>query len=265
MSRTWRPDAAESSRMLNQAHEWTTPPPDADEEPEVWTTKRLATAAAGAASRLRLSPSAAHEPNLHALALSGVGLAVALDPNITWADAVAAGSRELWDAVSANIQAHGVSREPGRERPRFAAYWLDEFLDYRRFPRVTRVEDSMALAEVLAALPPRHLDTLLLLAFTDSMPEAAEAAGVAVHTFRCRTHAARRAALALWFDQETPPSLSRLPINRRGRERTCPHGHAIAAENVLSLRRRGRVVETCRECFYRPKREARAKRKEESR
>jgi hypothetical protein len=241
-----RPGRGLSDDLLRQAHEWTNL--DSAEAPieDAWTLDRIRTAARVACSRVRLDPGSCREVDLVAVAASGVGLAVAIDPHVSWSDAVAAGQRDLWDAATTTREQNGVNSRG--DKPRFHTYWLDEFLGYDRVPHVTRCENPMTLAEVLNSLPPRHLDTLLILAFTDSIEEGATAAGVGVHTFRCRTHAARRAALALWFDHETPPPLSRLTTYRRGRDRTCPQGHLITADNAIREVRAGRVIERCRTC-----------------
>lgn len=247
-----RPDRTLSGDLLRQAHEWDRPANPEAPAPEPWTLDRIWTAARVACSRVRLDPGSCREVDLVAVAASGVGLAVAIDPGVSWSDAVAAGQRDLWDAATTAREQNGVSSRG--DKPRFHTYWLDEFLGYDRVPQVTRCENPITLAEVLNGLPARHLDTLLILAFTDSIEDAAEAAGVGVHTFRCRTHAARRAALALWFDHEIPPSLSRLTTYRRGRDRTCPQGHLIAGDNIIRETRQGRAIERCRAC-RRPARE----------
>lgn len=252
-----RPDRATSAAMLASAHALADDPPASGPEEDEWTAARLSQAARVACSRVRVSADSAREIDMLGVALSGVGLAVAIDPHCAWSDAVAAGQRELWDAVSAVRQSYGLDTQ-GDHRPRFIAYWLDETTTY---PKPSSCEFPMTVRQVLNALPARHLETLFILAFTDSMQQAAEVAGVGVHTFRCRVTTARRAALALWFDHETPPELSRLPINRRGRDRTCPKGHPISGDNAWQVRRHGRVVETCRTCRIKRNRKTKAKEK----
>lgn len=238
------PDRQHSKHMLDWADWWTNGADVEPDEPETpWTTTRIRQAAAYAISRVRVQAI----PDAFEIAVSAVGLAVAMDPQVDFSDAVAAAQRDVWDAASAATQNAGISRRTGEIGPRVAAYWADWAL-WSNQPEPGACVDRLALAEVLDALPERHLDTLIRLAFTDSIEQAAETAGISAHAFRIRASRARTAALELLYDDEQPPSLARLPINRRGRNRTCPQGHLIAGDNVYRSFTKGRVREDCKTC-----------------
>lgn len=237
------PDSQMSADLLAQADEWANGTAlEAATTEGPWTTARIRKAAAYAMSRIRVKAGT----DLFEIAVSGVGLAVAIDPDVSFYDAVAAGQRDLWDAASAAAQSAGINRRTGETGPRVAAFWADWLL--HGMPEPGACESRIALGEVLDSLPERHVDTLIRLAFTDSMEQAAETAGVSTHAFRIRAQRARSAALALWYDHEQPPSLSRLPINRRSRDRICPSGHPISGDNVYRTFTNRRIREDCKTC-----------------
>ena len=223
----------------------------------VWTMDDIRGAAAVACSRIRVSPGTAYEVDMNDVAQSAVGLAVAENPDIEWSDAVAAAAREVWDAVTDGRERHGRNSR-GDEKPRFIAYWLDWSRPHNAVG-YTSVEDRMMLLSLVDSLPERHWSTLLAFGSAETMLGAAEAVGVNYQTFKCRVLAARRAALKVWFDWESPPSLGRLPINRLQRERTCNQDHLIAGDNVETNWQNGRLIERCKQCRQGQRRAHKAK------
>lgn len=208
-----------------------------------WTLGHIRDAARVACSRVRMSPAMARD-DLDMVAQSAVGLAVAENPEIDWSDAVGVAARAVYDAASTGREQHGVN-SLGDWKPRFFAYWNDET---RLIGAPTGCLESIALHQVMAELPDRHIRTLWARAFADSNQMAAASQGVGSHTYDCRLVAARKAALALLFDHEQPPPLSRLSIYQRKTNRTCDAGHLISGDNVEIERRHGRIIERCRTC-----------------
>lgn len=246
-SRLSRPTAGLSRELLAQAHEWDAEPVEGAEPEPAWTIGRIKRAARMAASRCRLPPSSLCDDPV-ALAESGVGLAVAVDPHVPWADAVEAGQQEIWDASRATRKSIGVSLTGSRQPA--ANFWRFWQTQPPPLGMPSTVDNSQALAAVLSALPPTHLDTLLLIAFGGSTETAAERAGCSVQAMRVRAQKARRAALALWFDWETPPQLSRLPPYRIDSDRVCKAcGREISGGNVRWDRSAsGRRHARCKAC-----------------
>lgn len=218
-----RPDRATSADLLAQADEWAHGADAPICETGPWTLADLKHAARMAASRCRLPATSCHE-DPYELAVLGVGLGISLTGN--------------------------------RERAsRFWLYWLDS---PTLPPGTAAVDARLTLARVLTALPAKHLDTLLLLAWTDSTQAAADAAGCSVHAMLIRARKARRAALALWFDGETPPDLARL-LPYRTRQRVCKCGLAIDADNVRwDTSASGRRHARCKACRDKARRGAAA-------
>ena len=259
MGHTWRPDAAKSADLIRQSEEWSAPQRPPDKTPERWTTSRIRQAALLAASRCRYPASSLCDDPVR-LAESGIGLAVAIDPQTAFRDAVFAGQNEIFAAARGVRHTHGQSAASGWDNaPRFYTFWTDRT---EPFPAPTRVEVWMTLARVIADLPAQYVEVLTLLAFTESTAEAAEAYGYrSREAFLGLVRKARRAALELWFDHETPPDLRHLPIYRRSRDRICPQGHLVAGDNVRRDRSAsGRVHERCKAC--RSAADKRAKQKE---
>ncbi len=212
----------------------------------IWTMDDIRGAAAVACSRIRVSPGTAYEVDMNDVAQSAIGLAIAENPEIDWPDAVAAAARDVWDAVTDGRERHGHNSR-GDEKPRYIAFWLDWTRPHNSVG-YKAVEARMTLLSLLDLLPERHWSTLLALANATSMTQAAEVVGVKRHTFACRVQAARKAALAIWFDWEQPPALQRLPINQLGRERTCKQGHVIAGDNVETNWQNRKRIERCKTC-----------------
>lgn len=224
--------------------------------PEIvpWTLTHIRQAARVTCARVRTTNAAART-DLNEVAQSAVGLAVAENPRIPWNEAISIAARAVYDAATTGRESHGIN-SLGKWKPRFFAYWTD---DMHHMPDPTRCLDRLALEQVMSNLPERHIRTLWARAFADSNQMAAAAQGVSSHTYDCRLTAARKAALALLFDEEQPPPLSRLTINQRKIDRTCSTGHLIAGDNVQVERVNGRIVERCRTCRQNQNRAYKAK------
>lgn len=244
MSRpSWaRPDRVISDRLLADARQQE--PTPASEDPPVWTLGMIKQAARLAASRCRYPESSLCDDPVR-LAESGVGLAVAIDPGVSFYDAVFAGQNEIFNAARQVRRDRGQSgADSYMPAPNFYRYWA---IEQPRPP--TCVEQPITLRQVLTGLTPAHLDTLLLLAFTDTTAAAAEAAGLTHSGFLQRARAARQAALALWFDGETPPHIRRLPPYRRKTDRVCREGHPITGDNIRwETSATGRRHARCKAC-----------------
>jgi hypothetical protein len=87
---------------------------------------------------------------------------------------------------------------------RFAKYWTQI-----HEPAEDRFTDLMALAQVRAALDPRHTELLDVLAVCGTNEAAARKLGMPKSTFSVYVGQARDAFEALWFDWETPPQRRR--------------------------------------------------------
>lgn len=240
-----RPTRSLSDDLIRQAEEWAQVEEATLSEETSWTVADLKRVARIATSRCRLDRSSLND-DPYRLAELGVGYAIAVDPHVSEIDAIYAGQEEIFSASRVVRKNHGISLTGNREpAARFWIYWNDT---PTMPPKPTHIEERMALAEVLGGLPSKHLETLMLLAFTDSTQEAAEAAGITVFGFLHRAQRARSAALDLWFDHEAPPPLRRLPTQRRQVDRACPRGHVIGGDNVRWETRQGRRYARCRTC-----------------
>lgn len=246
MSISGRISPSLSDDLLRQSREWAGEPPEPSASGVVgWTLDDLKRAARYAASRCRIPATSCLDDPVR-LAESGVGYAIAANPSVEWVDAIAAGQAEIWNASKAWRRGVGISLTGSRApAARFWIYWQQA---ESCFPSPTGCEERIALHQVIGALPAKHLDTLLLLAFTDSTEDAAAIAGVTTSGFLHRAQRARKAALDLWYDHEEPPSIRRLPTQRRSDRRTCPQGHEISGENVRWETVNGRRYKRCRTC-----------------
>lgn len=239
-----RPGPGLSNDLLAQASEWR----GLSEDPTIcergpWTLSALKRCARIAVSRCRISPGSLRD-DPYRLAELGIGLAIAVNPNVPEVEAIFAAQNEIFAARQAVRKDEGKDRG-GSPAPNFCRYWLTE---QPRFAQPADVDNRLTLSAVLAGLPPEHLDTLILLAWTDSTKAAALAAGCSTQAMLIRARKARRAALELWFDQETPPDLKRL-LPYRVATRTCREGHEISGDNVRwETSATGRRHARCKAC-----------------
>lgn len=241
--------ARHSNDLLAQAHRWSgedthEPQPHERIPLSAWTLDNIRSAANIACSRVRYTPGMLRESNLHDVALSAIGIAIALDPDITVDDAIYQGQRALLKQRDRTLRSVGFT-PTGEPRSRYWKYWLDE---PPRFPAPTRCEERIALAQVLVDLPEKHAETLLVYAFADSGEEAADLLEVSRDRFRKRLIAARAAAFELWFDGEDPPPVGRLALKTPPRTH-CARGHELLDDNRQLIMRNGRQQVRCRTCL----------------
>ncbi len=209
-----------------------------------WTLGALRSAARVAASRCRFPANTLEEDPIR-LAEAGVGMAIAENPHIHPRDAINAGQDEIFHAAHALRHAHGLHQvERGKIMPRYLMFWLDR----PSIPSPDRVEDPLTLDRVLSQLPAQYRQTLIQAAFSDTSEEAAAMAGITRGAWLGLLRRARAEALRLWFDWETPPSLSRLPVKRRYIKPACPKGHPFTDDNLEWYWKSGRRYYLCRTC-----------------
>ena len=242
-NRLRRPDRQLSNDLLAQAADTTAPTPDAWRlpRPEGWTLPDMRHAAAIGSSRIRAATSRLLGDALN-IAWEGVALAVALNPQVSWADASAAAARAVADEASEIQHIHRLARSDAHTGARAAVYWCD-WLDNQPAPP-TAVLERIALAEVWDALTDDQRELLALAAIMPS-GEVADLLGISPSRVSQRLTAARRAAIALWHDWEPPPS--KLPRARVPNDEppTCPQGHELIATRQ---RGSGWTHRRCRTC-----------------
>lgn len=255
--------ARHSADLLAQAHEWanqTEADFNPEETPTEWTPQLINRAASVAISRRKWSPGALRESNSIDLATSAVGLTIAENPEATFWDAVNQAQYELLDVRNQGLRDQGYTPQTLEPAPRYWAYWMDPE-DIHRYKQPTSCIENMTVEAVFAALPQRHKRTLLQVAFSETLEEAADMAGMSnLHSFRERVRAARKAALELWFDDETPAK-PRRQHTYRPREKYCPQGHLVAGENAMRETVGGRSIYRCRQCRLEQNRAWKAKQK----
>lgn len=202
---------------------------------------RLAWSAAWSCWSRVLDPHERHDTAYSAI-LEVVAEHGAAGASATPVELVEAGIRAVED------DAHAVRSDRGLTAPRgHAVYWDDD----RGEPDPgDTVPPRLALAEVMAALPDRHVEALLILAAYGDPQTAASAVGVSYGTFQRRVQVARRAAYELWFDGEVPPH----PTFDRRTPTTlathCGRGHEYTPDNTRwrkATSGRGRK-RACRAC-----------------
>lgn len=183
-------------------------------------------------------------PERHDAARGAIVLALAeASPcTLTVPELIAAGTRGIDTETTQWRRDNGLSAPLG-----WATYWLD--LPTPRTPDAD-VPPRLALREVFDALTERHQEALLVLAVHGNPQAAAAHLGVSYSTMQQRIRAARKAALALWFDWEASPE----PVfDRRSSQplaESCGQGHEFTPENTRwrkATSGRGRK-RACRAC-----------------
>ncbi len=125
--------------------------------------------------------------------------------------------------------------------PGFLRYWINP---PSGSPVEDKVVDSIAVQQVLAAMRPTHRQRLVLLAAYDGDLVAAGAAS-GHKAFTSLAWVARRAALALWHDGETPRRV--WVESTAGRRRTSPCGTVAAYRR--HRKHREQPCEFCRQAL----------------
>ncbi|MEV4767775.1 hypothetical protein [Micromonospora humida] len=164
-------------------------------------------------------------------------------------DLTAAGANAVHQLVNAAYHLRGyrdrrVDNGPG-SAPHYATYWA---------PRITpspetQVVEAEAIRQILRTLTPRETHAIAALAATGDYKLGAQLADMHPTTFQGAVSRARRRALALWHEGETPTALRR---DRRVWSRTatrpthCPAGHAYDEANTYRNGRNGSY--RCRTC-----------------
>lgn len=215
------------------------PEPQGASWEEIEATARLAVGATHASKQIMFGYA-------KDIAMSAIGLALTRNPDLTKSDCIDEGRKAICQERDQLFKLIGLPTGTKATGERFQQYWDPEFQ-----PRVgvpVAILPGLTLRQVCADLSPRHFEVLCAVAFTDSKIEAAEALGVVPATLSRLLKEARTAALALWFDGETPPP----PVvgDRKMPEReTCKHGHPWSENEAWRTRRSdGYRSRYCREC-----------------
>lgn len=117
-------------------------------------------------------------------------------------DLALAGKSAIRDLVNDYRHTHGLALGPTRA-PRFTAYWSDRLTAVPSHEG--RIVEHLALAQVLLQLRPIDRDALVAhAACGGDRDTAATALRIGRHTYDVRLLTARRRALVLWHDSETP-------------------------------------------------------------
>lgn len=166
------------------------------------------------------------------------------------ADLVAAGQYAVSSASAAEYRHHGVTTSDG-VGPRFGAYWLS-VAGAAPSPE-ERIDERIALTQIWPHLTDMQRESLVMFAVTDQRAKAAEALGVREGTMASRIREARKAALALWHDHETPappPRDRRRGANKRPPVTHCKWGHEYTLDNTINRwsPARRQMVRKCRAC-----------------
>ena len=252
---------AESASLVRQAEEWVS---GAEESPradgyqlvdDVWSIELMRQAARIATARIRGTGTYAPDRDD---ALSGVMMAVAINPNISFKDAIYEGVKEAQAQLQSRVQMHGktnrkqLTDETGHAKTgkRFEQFWNDD-LTRDRFVHPDAIDVWLTLSAVWVQLDDASREALAFVAFDNAngWPERlAKELGCSVSVAYRRFDKARRAALRLWFDTETPHIQ---PYGRAyARADTCAAGHDLTNNETVSFYRpRGqRFVRQCVIC-----------------
>lgn len=164
-------------------------------------------------------------------------------------DLTASGAQAVHDLVNAAYHLRGYRNSradhgPG-SAPHYAAYWAPHVTPSPE----TRIVEQTAIQQILPALTPREALAIATLAATGDYEQAAQLAGMHPTTYRGAVTRARRRALALWHEGETPvsPRPDRRVWSRTAvRPTHCPAGHRYDEANTYRNGRNGSY--RCRAC-----------------
>ena len=209
-------------------------------EVEVWdgSLDMLKKAANFAATRIRYGTRSPTE--IKDLAFSECCMIVAANPQATFFDLVDGAHRAVAHELRQITSSHGVHRTETQTGARFAAFWYGAHTHRDDYGL-----DRIALTQVWGDLSEKDRRFLLIRASHKSNVEAAEAMGLNPGTMTRRSRNARKAALRLWFDWETPPPYKQ---NRQRLRTHCNHGHSLDEHQQWITDTKGNRVRRCGEC-----------------
>lgn len=159
---------------------------------------------------------------------------------------IAAGWQAVYDDVEDDMQNHGRRTSTGDVGPRFAKFWHNGART--RTPFTERVDESLAIVQILPMLTPEQCEAVIALACHDSVREAADALGINHKTMSSRLCAARERFRGWWHEGETP-------VVHRDLSATCREGHDVAEFGRVSAG----GLRYCTKCRADYKRRRRAK------
>ena len=164
-----------------------------------------------------------------------------VDPEASWQDAAAAAADAVAEEAS-HIQRHyQLASSVAHTGARFATYWADWLISDLGNPE--RGFDRRAVRQIYDALSEQDRN-ILTLAGVLTNNEIADQLGLTASAVSLRLSKARRSALALWYDWETPPAkFPRARVAPPHRE-VCDLGHPLTPRRSPGQRMQWR----CRPC-----------------
>ena len=216
-----------------------TTPPD-DDEVELWdgTIHHLDSLARIAASRAYISD--VFPGDKREAALSGITMALAEDLDTPVHELLHAGTSAVSRAMQTHLRHHGQRVDGAGTGGRFQAFWEPTRHHFDTYP-----VERLALHQVWWQLDDKHQQALLGRVAHVDHAEHATALGLSRAAVNKRVLRARRAALALWFDWETPPDIA--PDVKRTATH-CAHGHSFDEHGGWVTRKNRPRSRYCRAC-----------------
>lgn len=155
-----------------------------------------------------------------------------------------AGVRAVGERFRTDLRDQGRRQARGPEggyedSPRFHAYWVH--IVGAKPDWTDAVIERMALPRVLSTLTPAQYEAVAALAAHGTMAKAANALNIDYAALKHRVQAARKRALAVWFEGETPPGATKADPALQ-----CRYGHS---RRDHGFRRDTDGVWVCRLCL----------------
>lgn len=177
-------------------------------------------------------------------AWEGVVLHLTQNPDAEFGDLIRAGHMQVMADLNANLRHWGM-QDNSRA---YATFWTASLV--AESPEHAIVLRT-AIQQVSDVLPQHHMATLMVQATSLNQRDAAARTGCSVATFALHLIDARTTFTALWFDDETPPALSRSQFRHSAPAAThCKNGHEYTPENTRIRKgsATGKTKRACRAC-----------------
>lgn len=149
---------------------------------------------------------------------------------------IRAGWQAIYRAVREEYRQHGYADRAWQSghatAPRFVQYWYSPV----QAGHEERIVERLAVSQVLARLTPAYRDAVTALAAANDYMQAADLLGISYTALVARIGTARKTALRLWHEGETPRKVRRTDrrVGAHGAEPAthCAHGHEWTPENT---------------------------------